>query len=62
MSVWTKPFVASGAHGAALAQGAGEVVGAVVEALGGFYDAVETLLAEPPRRSELHIVHAFARG
>ncbi len=39
----------------ATAEGSGPLVG-------GFYDAVETLLAEPPRRSELHIVHAFARG
>ena len=39
----------------AAAEGVGELVG-------GFYDAVEPLLAEPARRSELHIVHAFARG
>ena len=39
----------------ATAEGSGPLVG-------GFYDAVESLLAEPPRRSELHIVHAFARG
>lgn len=36
-----------------------EGVGALV---GGFYDAVEPILAEPARRSELHLVHAFARG
>lgn len=38
----------------AAAEGVGELVG-------GFYDAVEPLLAEPARRTELHIVHAFAR-
>lgn len=38
----------------AAAEGAGDLIG-------GFYDAVEPLLAEPARRSELHIVHAFAR-
>lgn len=38
----------------ASAEGVGELVG-------GFYDAVEPLLAEPARRTELHIVHAFAR-
>lgn len=37
----------------------GEGVGPLV---GGFYDAVEPLLAEPARRSELHIVHAYARA
>jgi quinol monooxygenase YgiN len=30
--------------------------------VGNIYDTLEPLLADAPRRSELHIVHAFARG
>lgn len=50
-----RAFVLYQHHAVATAEGVGALVG-------GFYDAVEPLLAEPPRRSELHIVHAFARG
>ena len=50
-----RAFVLYQHSGVATAEGAGPLVG-------GFYDAVEPLLTEPPRRSELHIVHAFARG
>lgn len=40
-------------------EAAAEGVGPLVQA---FYDALDPFLTEPARRTEMHLVHAFARG